>query len=79
MRGGADSYDMNIAGEPTAGDSRGRQPGGRNPFEDDAEPSNLGMRGVSPRPLDTGVGGAQGGAQQGDSPSERRSMFRENV
>ncbi|KAI1776877.1 hypothetical protein F4818DRAFT_412118 [Hypoxylon cercidicola] len=62
---------------------------GRNPFDDDAaEPSNISLRGVSPRPIDTSVGGvakARGvqNVQQGaahDSPtSERRSIFRENV
>lgn len=63
--------------------------GGRNPFDDDAaEPSNMSLRGVSPRPIDTSVGGVGGPvaktkAQPGvphDSPtSERRSIFRENV
>ncbi|KAI1769484.1 hypothetical protein GGR53DRAFT_1517 [Hypoxylon sp. FL1150] len=80
------------------GEQRGRTPsrdlGGRNPFDDDAaEPSNISLRGVSPRPIDTSVGGAakakgvqnvQGGqngqGQTHDSPtSERRSIFRENV
>lgn len=68
-------------GGPSAGTSR-------NPFDDDAaEPSNLSMRGVSPRPIDTSVanssaaGKAKGGAgAHHDSPtSERRSIFRENV
>ncbi|CRK33571.1 hypothetical protein BN1708_006068 [Verticillium longisporum] len=54
---------------------------GSNPFDDDAEPSNIGgLRGVSPRPIDTGAATQQ--QQQGPkggSPTERRSMFRENV
>ncbi|XXG98531.1 hypothetical protein Hte_004855 [Hypoxylon texense] len=64
--------------------------GGRNPFDDDAaEPSNISLRGVSPRPIDTSVGGAakargvqnvqQGGTQHESPTSERRSIFRENV
>lgn len=61
--------------------------GGRNPFDDDAaEPSNISLRGVSPRPIDTSVGGAkakgvqniQGGSHESPT-SERRSIFRENV
>ncbi|CAJ2513655.1 Uu.00g017740.m01.CDS01 [Anthostomella pinea] len=70
-------------GVPGAAGGRG---GSRNPFDDDsAEPSNISLRGVSPRPIDTGVGrhtGGGGGAVVGDSPtstSERRSIFRENV
>ncbi|KAM0328116.1 hypothetical protein ACHAQA_005519 [Verticillium albo-atrum] len=54
----------------------GTGPLSSNPFEDDAEPSNLGMRGVSPRPIDTAVAAQPG---KGSSPTERRSMFRENV
>ncbi|KAI1461352.1 hypothetical protein F4805DRAFT_279363 [Annulohypoxylon moriforme] len=59
--------------------------GGRNPFDDDAaEPSNISLRGVSPRPIDTGIANAgkpKGGvAHHHDSPtSERRSIFREEV
>lgn len=58
-------------GRPTA-------PVGRNPFDDDAaEPSNISLRGVSPRPMDGGHGhGAKSG---GDSPTERRSIFTEQV
>lgn len=53
-------------------------PGGRNPFDDDAGSS---LRGVSPRPIDTSVGKAKrgGGGSQDSSPTERRSVFRENV
>ncbi|KAF2843195.1 hypothetical protein M501DRAFT_924250 [Patellaria atrata CBS 101060] len=51
-----------------------------NPFADAAERSDLSLRGVSPRPIETGVGaGAKGGQGKDDSPTERRSMFRENV
>lgn len=61
--------------------------GRRNPFGDDAEPavgggSGNGLRGVSPRPTDTGVGGGakgQGQKEDGDSAAERRSIFRENM
>ncbi|KAI1806176.1 hypothetical protein F4811DRAFT_170089 [Daldinia bambusicola] len=55
---------------------------GRNPFDDDsAEPSNISMRGVSPRPIDTNVAAAKAMAGgKHDSPtSERRSIFREEV
>ncbi|KAI9721007.1 MAG: hypothetical protein M1812_002486 [Candelaria pacifica] len=57
--------------------------GGHNPFGDGAERSDISMRGVSPRPIDTGVGGGAGlGYKEGhtdDSPTERRSMFREQM
>jgi hypothetical protein len=60
----------------------GRKPAGTtaNPFGDDAEASNVSLRGVSPRPIDTSLG-AKGHSNQdsGDSPTERRSMFRENM
>ncbi|KAK8090688.1 hypothetical protein PG994_000193 [Apiospora phragmitis] len=88
-------YNMNLASTPGAapgnrGRSRDRDSlgvpgaGGRsaaNPFDDDAaEPSNMSMRGVSPRPIDTGVTPRPGGgAAKNDSPTERRSVFRENV
>ncbi|KAI1123753.1 hypothetical protein F5Y10DRAFT_45923 [Nemania abortiva] len=57
--------------------------GGRqNPFDDAAaEPSNLSLRGVSPRPIDTRTAAATPGATH-DSPTsvaERRSVFREDV
>ncbi|KAI0798966.1 hypothetical protein GGR55DRAFT_525601 [Xylaria sp. FL0064] len=56
-----------------------------NPFDDAAaEPSNLSLRGVSPRPIDTRRAAAAGtaGGPTHDSPtsvSERRSVFREDV
>ncbi|KAK2023565.1 hypothetical protein LX32DRAFT_135968 [Colletotrichum zoysiae] len=56
----------------------GPKSGGRNPFEDDAEPSNISLRGVSPRPIvDTASQHQQ--KENGESPTERRSIFRENV
>jgi hypothetical protein len=60
-----------------------------NPFGDAAERSDISLRGVSPRPLDTsaaatagagsGLGAARNGGAHGeeDSPTERKSMFRE--
>ncbi|KAH8680858.1 hypothetical protein BX600DRAFT_4877 [Xylariales sp. PMI_506] len=55
--------------------------GQHNPFDDEAEPSNMSLRGVSPRPIDTNVGGRGRGRGSGgsNSPTERRSVFRENV
>lgn len=52
---------------------------GRNPFGDEnAAPS---LRGVSPRPIDTRAHERLGdqGHSAGNSPTERKSMFRENV
>ncbi|KAH6715683.1 hypothetical protein BKA61DRAFT_331949 [Leptodontidium sp. MPI-SDFR-AT-0119] len=55
----------------------GRKPA-QNPFDDAAElPSNNSLRGVSPRPIDTGKGHKP--QDSIDSPTERRSMFRENM
>lgn len=70
------SYSMNLAATPRVvpedGGERGRGVG-RNPFDDDAaEPSNLSLRGVSPRPME----GEHHG--RGDA-AERRSIFTENV
>ncbi|KAI0404422.1 hypothetical protein F4802DRAFT_598122 [Xylaria palmicola] len=66
---------------PAAGDAA-RQ----NPFDDAAaEPSNLSLRGVSPRPIDTHKAAATpagAGAPTHESPTsvaERRSVFREDV
>ncbi|PHH73126.1 hypothetical protein CDD82_5636 [Ophiocordyceps australis] len=59
--------------------SRGRMPpSGQNPFDDDAGSS---LRGVSPRPLDTQRARSRGESHgsDGGSPTERRSVFRENV
>ncbi|KAK2595913.1 hypothetical protein QQS21_006508 [Conoideocrella luteorostrata] len=87
---GGGSYNMNLAATPSAtynDEERGRQgrnPGGahsKNPFDDDAASS---LRGVSPRPIDTAdahknkpKGGRAGSA--GSNPTDRRSVFRENV
>ncbi|KAK0744150.1 hypothetical protein B0T18DRAFT_392792 [Schizothecium vesticola] len=90
---GGEGYQMNVAyGEDEQrGRGRSRSPGpqgaqsqggrGLNPFAEGAEPSNLSMRGVSPRPIDTGVGGAAAATKGAgeDSPEGRRSVFRENV
>lgn len=53
--------------------------GGENPFGDHAERSEL--RGVNPKPADGSKGHKQQGSEsvQGDSPTERRSMFHENM
>ncbi|TEA13480.1 hypothetical protein C8034_v004709 [Colletotrichum sidae] len=91
---GGNSYNTNLAATPGAHEEpRGRslsrpggdEPGlnvpkaGRNPFDDDAEPSNISLRGVSPRPIvDTAPQHAQQ-KENGESPTERRSIFRENV
>jgi len=54
----------------------GRKP--KNPFGDEAEPSNVSMRGVSPRPIETNPKGPKP-RNSPDSPSERRSMFHEEM
>ncbi|KAH6997541.1 hypothetical protein BGZ61DRAFT_582021 [Ilyonectria robusta] len=60
--------------------SPGSGPGGRNPFDDD---SAMSLRGVSPRPIETNLPAKQKGHHDpdsaGSSPTERRSVFRENV
>ncbi|CAK7264483.1 hypothetical protein SEPCBS119000_001010 [Sporothrix epigloea] len=85
---GGSSYDMNVPSVATAGSeaedrgrSRVRNPvaGTSNPFDDDADPSNISLRGVSPRPIVDAAGGNHGRDRQPESPTERRSMFRENV
>ncbi|KAK4192724.1 hypothetical protein QBC35DRAFT_200576 [Podospora australis] len=52
-----------------------------NPFGDEAESSNISLRGVSPRPVvDTNVGGrGKKPHVEDNSPTERKSIFRENV
>lgn len=88
--GGSDSYAMNLAATPRVDDaedhnrgrSRSREVAGggasRNPFDDDAaEPSNMSLRGVSPRPMD---GETQARRKvTSDNASERRSIFTEQV
>lgn len=79
---GGGSYRMNAPQEEDRGRrasrSPGSGPGGRNPFDDDAQAS---LRGVSPRPIETNLKTKRPGtAGSGDSsPTERRSVFRENV
>ncbi|KAK3939800.1 hypothetical protein QBC46DRAFT_262413 [Diplogelasinospora grovesii] len=78
-----------FAGEDERGRTRSRSPAyntappaGRNPFDDDAEPSNISMRGVSPRPMadaHTTERTERPVTKDGDSPTERRSIFREEV
>lgn len=63
--------------------------GGTNPFGDNAETSNISLRGVSPRPDTEYHGGASShkkqpsggtsGSAENTSPAERRSLFTENV
>jgi len=80
---GDSGYEMNIPRTPAARtpvqeERRGRQPAERNPFDDDAEPSNISVRRMSPRPIDTGAG--KQGKKDDDSPTDnRRSVFREDV
>ncbi|KAI9167228.1 acid phosphatase [Paramyrothecium foliicola] len=94
---GGGSYNMNLASTPggAAGAGRGdedlergrrlsRDPpnqglGARNPFDDDAESS---LRGVSPRPMESGPAGGRPLSRRNSEDSvrtERRSVFRENV
>lgn len=69
--------DRNIAGGQRGLDRRyNEEMGHEDPFGDQAERSEL--RGVSPRPVaDEGKGHAK--KDSGDSPTERRSMFHENM
>ncbi|CAK7235212.1 hypothetical protein SBRCBS47491_009215 [Sporothrix bragantina] len=94
---GGSSYDMNVPSATAAGsggddfEERGRTRGraggaggnsAPNPFDDDAaDPSNISLRGVSPRPMADATAGSGGHGHDGqpESPTERRSMFRENV
>lgn len=70
------SYAMNLAATPRMAPVDGGARVGRNPFDDDAaEPSNLSLRGVSPRPME----GEHHGKGGDNSPTERRSIFKENV
>jgi hypothetical protein len=59
------------------------KPPSRNPFDDDqAAASNISLRGVSPRPMDTQSLEPKGHKKRdsgGDSPTERRSMFQEQM
>lgn len=65
-------------GAAHAGQYDGGRQASQNPFDDSAEASNVSLRGVSPRPVETsGKGHAK--KDSIDSPTERRSMFRENM
>lgn len=67
---------LGLPGQGTGGGSRS----GQNPFDDDhAERSNISLRGVSPRPIDTSVARVGNNGPPSDSPTERKSVFRENV
>ncbi|RFU35004.1 hypothetical protein B7463_g1315, partial [Scytalidium lignicola] len=63
-------YDEEIGGHPAT-----------NPFDDNAEPSTVGLRGVSPRPIDTSNTGKGHSKHDsaGDSPTGRHSIFREDI
>jgi hypothetical protein len=57
---------------------------GKNPFDDDqAEPSNVSLRGVSPRPIETAAPPKEEHAKDGsdtvESSAERQSMFKEDM
>jgi hypothetical protein len=71
---GYDARPIAAAEEEERGRPRSRSPGmlpRPNPFDDSAEPSNISLRGVSPKPMES---------KRGGSPhSERRSIFREDV
>lgn len=82
---GGGSYNSNLGATPAAGyddDAKGRAPtrspgGQRNPFDDDAE---IGPHGMSPRLMDTASAHKHKATDSGgSSPTERRSIFRENV
>ncbi|EFX05403.1 hypothetical protein CMQ_3472 [Grosmannia clavigera kw1407] len=77
---GGSTYDMNLAGQDRG---RSHPQAGRNPFDDEADDSHVNLRGVSPRPMSDPITATAGsGAKdntKADSPTERRSMFRENV
>ena len=79
--GGGAGYNLSAPSGYEGAQERGRsagRTGERNPFDDDAVAS---LRGVSPRPIDTSVqdSGRTGGHDEETSPTERRSVFRENV
>jgi hypothetical protein len=83
---GGEGYEMNLPVGPDEEERRGRTrsrspgpvPGAAtkaNPFGDDAEPSNISLRGVSPRPMDASFAARK--AARGEE--DRRSVFREEV
>ncbi|KAL2143986.1 hypothetical protein VTI28DRAFT_9738 [Corynascus sepedonium] len=69
--------------EEGRGRTRSRSPGPSSsirtdPFGDEAEPSNLSMRGVSPRPVE-GVNASFAARKAAGEDHDRRSMFREDI
>ncbi|KAK3307545.1 uncharacterized protein B0T15DRAFT_493019 [Chaetomium strumarium] len=90
-----EGYQMNLPIEPEEeeeerrGRTRSRSPApaaaptqrgkANNPFDDDAEPSNLSLRGVSPRPMDGGGRASFAARKAADGDHDRRSIFREDV
>lgn len=81
---GRDEEDTAYVGGSQAGlnarydeEMRGGRRSAENPFGDGAERSEL--RGVSRRPAVEAKEGSLAPKKEGDSPTERRSMFRENV
>ncbi|KAK4125542.1 hypothetical protein N657DRAFT_613487 [Parathielavia appendiculata] len=77
-----EGYQMNLPVDPAEEEPRGRKrsrsPGPSaksNPFGDNAEPSNISLRGVSPRPMETSFAGRKAGKAEEDH--DRRSIFRE--
>ncbi|KND90420.1 hypothetical protein TOPH_05019 [Tolypocladium ophioglossoides CBS 100239] len=76
----AADYGEEERGRPTTRDPSGVATGQKNPFDDDARAS---LRGVSPRPIDTAAAQKHKSKGEPDSagsiPTERRSVFRENV
>jgi len=69
---------------PAPGDA-GKNPfADKNPFEDEAEPSNLSMRGVSPNPAAATTAGESSGnmsfaARKARGEEDRKSIFREDM
>lgn len=70
---GDDEYDRRGRSRSRDGDSNPFGEGAvrQNPFGEGADPSNISARGVSPRPKTA--------KKDDDSPTDRRSMFRENM
>jgi hypothetical protein len=78
-RGGSQRPSANPFDDAGTGSSKGLS---TNPFGDTAESSNISLRGVSPRPLDTSLPPntkSHSRQDSDDSPTERRSMFREDI
>ena len=86
-----EGYRMNLAGEEEHEEEERGRPRSRspvtgagatalkpasNPFGDDAESSNISLRGVSPRPMD---GTSFAGRKAAKGEDDRRSLFREDV